>query len=126
MKITYQAILLPIILILEFVLIVGISLLLAALNTYYRDAGQLWDITLQMGFFMTPIFYSISIIPERYVLIYSLNPMTRVIESIRKILYYDVPPTFADFVIVLASGLLLLAVGCLTFRRLEPKFAELI
>ncbi len=126
MKITYLTILLPMILILEFVLIIGTSLFLAALNTYYRDAGQLWDITLQMGFFMTPIFYSISLIPERYVLTYSLNPMTRIIESIRKILYYNMLPTFADFMIVLASGLLLLVIGYLTFRRLEPKFAELI
>jgi len=124
MKITYLALLLPLILILEFILIIGVSLILAPLNVYYRDFNQIWDITLQIGFFLCPIIYSISLIPERYLIAYSLNPMTRVVESVRKILYYNTLPTVADFIIVVASGLLLLLVGYLIFRRLEPRFAE--
>jgi len=94
------------------------------LNVYYRDFNQIWDITLQIGFFLCPIIYSISLIPERYILAYSLNPMTRVVESIRRILYYNTLPTIADFIIVLVSGVLLLLIGYLVFRRLEPRFAE--
>jgi len=124
MKITPLALLLPVILVLEFLLIVGVSLILAPLNVYYRDFNQIWDITLQIGFFLCPIIYSISLIPERYTLAYSLNPMTRIIEAVRKILYYNTLPTLADFIIVLVSGLLLLLVGYLIFRRLEPRFAE--
>jgi len=124
MKITPLALLLPVILVLEFLLIVGVSLILAPLNVYYRDFNQIWDITLQIGFFLCPIIYSISLIPERYTLAYSLNPMTRIIEAVRKILYYNTLPTLADFIIVLVSGLLLLLVGYLIFRRLEPRLAE--
>ena len=124
MKITYLVLLLPVILILEFILIIGVSLILAPLNVYYRDFNQIWDITLQIGFFLCPIIYSISLIPERYILAYSLNPMTRVVESIRRILYYNTLPTIADFIIVLVSGVLLLLIGYLIFRRLEPRFAE--
>jgi len=124
MKITYLALLLPVILILEFMLIIGVSLILAPLNVYYRDFNQIWDITLQIGFFLCPIIYGISLIPEGYILAYSLNPMTRVVESIRKILYYNTLPTVADFAVILASGLLLLLVGFLVFRKLEPRFAE--
>jgi len=124
MKITPLALFLPVILILEFILITGVSLILAALNVYYRDFNQIWDITLQIGFFLCPIIYSITLIPKRYIVAYSLNPMTRVIESIRRILYYSTLPTLADFIIILVSGLVLLGLGYLVFRRLEPRFAE--
>jgi len=124
MRITYSVLLLPVILILEFILIIGVSLILAPLNVYYRDVNQIWDITLQAGFFLCPIIYSISLIPERYIFAYSLNPMTHVVESTRKILYYNTLPTIADFAIILVSGLLLLLAGYLIFRRLELRFAE--
>jgi len=124
MKITYLALLLPLILVLEFILIIGVSLILAPLNVYYRDVNEIWGITLQAGFFLCPIIYSISLIPERYTLAYSLNPMTRIIEAIRKILYYNTLPALDDVIIALASGLLLLLIGYLVFRRLEPRFAE--
>jgi len=124
MKITYLVLLLPVTLVLEFILIIGVSFILAPLNVYYRDFNEIWNITLQIGFFLCPIIYSISLIPERYISAYSLNPMTRVIESIRKALYYSTLPTLADFTIILVSGLILLLVGYLVFRKLEPRFAE--
>ncbi len=124
MRITFLILLLPVILAFEFLLIIGVSLILASLNVYYRDFNQIWDITLQIGFFLCPIIYSMNVIPERYLLVYSLNPMTRVIESVRNILYYNTLPILTDFVIVLASGALLLFVGYLVYRRLEPGFAE--
>ena len=124
MRITFLILLLPVILAFEFLLIIGVSLILASLNVYYRDFNQIWDITLQIGFFLCPIIYSMNLIPERYLLAYSLNPMTRIIESVRKILYYNTLPILTDFVIVLASGALLLFIGHLVYRRLEPGFAE--
>jgi len=124
MKLTYLILLLPIILSIEFLLIVGMSLSLAALNVFYRDIHQIWDLVLQAGFFLTPIIYGISLIPDRYLFLYSLNPMTRIIESIRSILYYSSLPTYEDFILPLLGGLLMLLVGYLIFRRLEPRFAE--
>jgi len=100
------------------------SLCLSSLNVYYRDVGQLWEIALQAGFFLCPIFYSITLVPEKYVLLYSLNPMTRIIESFRKILYHNALPTLSDLLIPLGGGLLLLFIGYFIFRRLEPRFAE--
>jgi len=124
MKVTVLTFFLPIILMFEFMLIIGISFILAALNVYYSDFNQIWDITLQLGFFLCPIIYGMGLIPERYLLVYSLNPMTRVIEAIRKILYHNVLPTLADFMIVLVSGLILVLAGYFIFSRLEPGFAE--
>ena len=126
MSLNHLALLLPIILGLEFILIMGISFFLASLNVYYRDIHQIWDIGLQAGFFLTPILYSVSLIPQRYLSIYLLNPMTRIIVSIRKLLYYSVLPTFEDLMIPLLIGILLCIVGYQVFRKLEPRFAEVI
>jgi len=121
---TIDALLLPIIMVIEFLIVLGISLGLAALNVFYRDFYQIWEIALQLGFFLSPIFYDPDIIPERYRLYYSLNPMARIIESTRKILLYNTTPAFLDFTIPLLFGLMLLAIGYTIFRKLEPRFAE--
>ncbi len=124
MNVTYLVLLLPLILAFQFILIIGISLVLASLNVYYRDFNQIWEILLQIGFFLCPILYSMSLIPERYLLAYSLNPMTRVIESIRKILYYNTVPILTDFMIIIVSSIIFLVAGYMVYHRLEPRFAE--
>ncbi|MEM2614518.1 MAG: ABC transporter permease, partial [Nitrososphaerota archaeon] len=104
MKLTFLTLLLPLILVIEFILIMGVSLPLSALNVYYRDVSQIWDLALQAGFFLCPIVYDIKLIPENYLFLYLLNPMTRIIQSVRKILYYNTLPTLSDFAIPLLSG----------------------
>ena len=121
---TIDALLLPIIMVIEFLIVLGISLGLAALNVFYRDFYQIWEIALQLGFFLSPIFYDPNIIPEPYRLYYSLNPMARIIESTRKILFHNTTPALLDFMIPLLFGLMLLAIGYAIFRKLEPRFAE--
>ncbi len=123
-SLTLFVLFLPVILMMEFVLIFAISLALSSLNLKYRDFYQLWEITLQLGFFLSPIVYDVSLIPQRYLFAYSLNPVTRLIESTREILLQQRFPTLFDFAtIVLASGVLTI-VGFLIFRTLEPRFAE--
>jgi ABC-type polysaccharide/polyol phosphate export permease len=90
----------------------------------YRDFYQLWDIALQLGFFLTPIVYSASLIPLRFQLIYSLNPVTRLIEVERGIFLEQQLPTAFDMTVILASILFLLVLGLLIFLRLEKRFAE--
>jgi lipopolysaccharide transport system permease protein len=124
MKLTPYVLLLPLVMIIEFIMVLGISLALGALNVFYRDFYQIWEIVLQLGFFLSPIFYDPNIIPERYRFYYSLNPMTRIIESTREILFYNTLPTAFDLATPLLASLVLLAIGYLIFRRLEPRFAE--
>ena len=118
------ALFLPIILISEFFLIYGLSLSLSSLNLKYRDFYQLWDIALQLGFFLSPIVYDPKLIPVRYRFLYSLNPVTRLIESARAILLLgQLPSQFDNAVIVLSIAVFLL-LGFLIFRSLERHFAE--
>ena len=123
-RITLLALLLPVIIALEFVLIFGVSLGLAALNTRYRDFNQLWEITLQLGFFLSPIVYDASLIPEGYRLVYFLNPMTRLIDAARDIFLFGYPPFPTDYAVVVVASAILLLIGGGIFRSFERSFAE--
>jgi lipopolysaccharide transport system permease protein len=114
----------PLILFAEFLLVLGLSLGLAALNVYYRDMQYIWAVVLQAGFFAAPIIYPISIIPEKYLWIIRLNPMTRIIDMLRGSVIYSTSPIFGDGIFILAAALIVLAAGYLIFLRLEPGFAE--
>jgi len=114
----------PPVLFVEFLFILGLSLGLAALNVYYRDMQYIWAVVMQAGFFAAPIIYPVSSIPEKYVWIIMLNPMTRIIDMLRGSVIYSTPPVFGDGIFILAAALIVLAAGYLIFLRLEPGFAE--
>jgi len=114
----------PFVLFIEFVLILGLSLGLAALNVYYRDVQYIWAVVMQAGFFASPIIYPISIIPVNYIWLIRLNPMTRIIDMLRESVIYSGSPVLWDWIFITMAALSLLLVGYLIFRKLEPGFAE--
>jgi lipopolysaccharide transport system permease protein len=117
-------ILFPLLHILFFPIVYGISLALASLYVYYRDINQIWDVVIQIGFFLSPIVYPLSLIPENYRFYYMLNPITRLIEMYRGVLLYNRLPGLMDLGIVIFSGIVLLILGSLLFSRLSSRFAE--
>jgi lipopolysaccharide transport system permease protein len=118
------ALLLPIILILEFLLVFSLSLSLSSLNLKYRDFYQMWDIALQLGFFLSPIVYDEKMIPARFQFIYSLNPVTSLIDSARDILLYQQVPSLYNIVVLISNIVFFSVLGLFIFRRLENRFAE--
>lgn len=114
----------PLVLFIEFVLILGLSLGLAALNVYYRDVQYIWAVFMQAGFFASPIIYPISIIPANYIWLIRLNPMTRIIDMLRESVIYSGSPFLWDWIFITMAALSLLVIGYLIFRKLEPGFAE--
>jgi len=123
-NLTAYVLILPVILISEFLIIFGLSLSLSALNVRYRDFYQLWEIALQLGFFLSPIFYDVSLIPERFRSLYSLNPVAALIESTRSMFLGHELPSLSTTVVVTASVAICLVTGLFVFRRLEARFAE--
>jgi lipopolysaccharide transport system permease protein len=123
-RLTWYALYLPIIILIEFLLIFALSLSLASLNVKYRDFYQLWDIALQLGFFLSPIVYDPTLIPPHYQFMYSLNPLTELIQAARDALLYAQPPTQFDTAVILSGMVVLLLLGIFVFQKLEPKFAE--
>ena len=114
----------PLLYVLYLPIVYGISLILASLYVYFRDLNHIWEVLIQMGFFLSPIVYPMSIVPEGYKFYYMLNPMTRLIEMYRNVLLYNTVPSVIDFGIVLMFGIFLLIFGSLLFKKLSRRFAE--
>jgi ABC-type polysaccharide/polyol phosphate export permease len=133
-RITIWVLLLPVVLLIQLAFTTGVSLITSTLNVFYRDTRLIMDVLLMAWFFLTPIFYPITTVPERYALwgvafnprvwLRRLNPMASIIASYQDILYWGVP-TGWDFLLRTAlTSLVILIVGYLIFLRYSPRFGE--
>lgn len=83
---------LPLLVVLTLALAVGIGLFFGMINVFIRDAGQMMAIVLQFWFWLTPVVYMVSIVPEKYHAIFMLNPMTGIVMGYQNVLLYDKAP----------------------------------
>ena len=117
---------LPLFLLLTMITAIGVGLWTAALNVAYRDVGYLIPFVMRVWFFITPITYASSIVPEQYRLLYSLNPMVGVVEGFRwAMLGVGNPPT-SIFIGAIVISVILMITGALYFRRMERTFADVV
>lgn len=114
----------PVILIIQYILLIGISLLVSSITVYFRDLQHFIGILLQLLFYATPIVYGLDIIPESFRWILKINPMSYIIDGYRSIFYYQRMPDFAGLGIVFAISLILCIIGYLVFNKLQKRFAE--
>jgi lipopolysaccharide transport system permease protein len=105
-------------------IVIGFSLASSALFLRYRDLNQAWDLMIQVGFFVSPIIYPISILPERFHKYLYLWAPTPIIEFSRAVLVRGVPPTLRGDVLLVTAVATSLLVGVAVFRRLAPRAAE--
>lgn len=94
------------------------------MNVKYRDFYQIWEVALQLGFFLCPIVYQEQLVPARFRFAYSLNPITRLMESARDIFLNQRLPTTFDIGIACIAATILMLMGAAIFRLLEPRLAE--
>lgn len=120
-----QLLLAPLLVLLALISILGAGLWLSALNVRYRDVVLLVPFITQIGIFVSPVVYSIDIVPERWQPIYALNPAVGVLEIYRwMVLGSDWPGALP--LISIAVSIVLLVTGLLYFRRAEQHFADVI
>jgi ABC-2 type transport system permease protein len=122
-----------VLILLQTAFVLGIGLILGAVNVYFRDVKHLIGILLQAFFYATPIVYPLSLVPVRSTLfgldlpvraLYRLNPMVPMVEAFRDVLYDLRFPPLGDLAYVAGWGLACMAIGLLVFSRLEPRLAE--
>jgi lipopolysaccharide transport system permease protein len=114
----------PIVHLIYLVMVYGLSLALSALYVYYRDLNQIWEVVMQLGFFLSPVVYPLTTVPEKYMALYMLNPVTVVMQIYREAMLYAETPSPVSIIFVLVSALLILSLGSVVFKRLERRFAE--
>ncbi len=123
-------------LLVETLFILGLVLILATLEVFYRDTHMVMDVLLTAWFFLTPIFYRVEQFPEqahllglsfnpRAALLW-LNPMAAIIASLQDVLYYGVLRHIPQLAGATAIALALCLVGYIFFRRKSGRFGEII
>lgn len=100
----------------------GIGLLLSALNVFFRDMKHLYSIVLLVVMYMTPIFYPVSIVPEKFMPLFILNPLYPIVEMFRDVVMYGVMPSALDHTILLIHMFVYKVVGLYVFYRTQDKF----
>ncbi len=123
----WQIIFLPFFMVLAFLASLGPGLWVTGLNVKYRDFRYIIPFVVQFGLYVSPVGFSSNIVPEKYRLIYSLNPMVGVIDGFRWcVLGSSVKMYWPGFYLSLAVIMVFLWIGLSSFRRLEKSFADLI
>jgi lipopolysaccharide transport system permease protein/teichoic acid transport system permease protein len=111
-----------------FFLIVGLNWLTSSMIIFYKDVGQLVTMFLQIFFWMTPIFWSLNIVPQKYHLLIKMNPICYIISGYRDSLIHNIwfwqHPVYTLY-FWSVSGLIFL-LGAIVFSRLRPHFADVL
>jgi lipopolysaccharide transport system permease protein len=124
---TWRILTLPLFILIAFAASMGGGLWLAALNVKYRDFRYVVPFLVQFGLYISPVGFSSSIVPEKWRLLYSLNPMVGVIDGFRwAILGVEAQLYLPGFTLSLGLVVVLLASGIWYFRKMERTFADVI
>jgi lipopolysaccharide transport system permease protein len=118
---------LPLFIAIAFAASVGCGLWLTALNVKYRDFRYIVPFIVQFGLFISPVGFSSGIVPEKWRLLYSVNPMVGVIDGFRwAIIGRETSIYWPGFVLSLSLVVIILVTGVRYFRKTEKTFADII
>jgi lipopolysaccharide transport system permease protein len=133
-KLTSAVLLLPLVILAQLLFVAGLAFALSTANVFYRDTEHLLQPLLQAWFFLTPIFYPISVLPEAAEIlgitvniqlwVRRLNPMASLVAAYREVLYYGVWTGLDFFLRTFVSCLAIFVVGYLVFCRFSSVFGE--
>ena len=119
-----HALLFPLLVLIQYILILGLTFILSALTVFVRDIDHFVSVILMLGFYATPIVYQGEMLPKKFQIFLKLNPMAQLVEAYRSILYYHRMPDMTMLVIWGLGSVALLVVGYLIFKKLEKSFVE--
>jgi len=125
-RFTFMILLLPLLVLTQFIFTLGISLISCTLYTSYRDVKYIVEVLLLSWFYLTPIFYPLSLIPQQYQRIYMLNPMACIVVMYRDVLLYGNMPNPKVMSYALLISFSFLIIGLIIFKKRETIFADLV
>jgi lipopolysaccharide transport system permease protein len=123
---TWSLLALPLFFLLATLLASGVSLWLSALNVHYRDFSYALPFLIQIWLYASPVAYAASIVPERWKLLYSLNPAVGMVEGFRWAVLGRSSLDLRMLLVLGIGSLLVFWTGLLFFRRIERSFADVI
>lgn len=108
----------------QYIVLMGISLIASSITVYFRDLQHILGILMQLLFYATPIVYSMDSVPGNFKWLLKLNPMSYLIEGYRAIFYSKTMPSFSGLSRAFIMGIILCVIGYFIFKKLEKRFAE--
>ena len=115
---------LPLIIIFEYMLALGIAFIVSAITVYFRDLEQIMGVVMMAWIYVTPIMYNMDYVPEQYRKLVVLNPMTPIVEVYHQILYYRIIPTTNYLLLAFIESIIVLILGFVIFAKMDRNFAE--
>lgn len=115
---------LPAILTIQFIFTLALSFFVSALAVYFRDLEHMLNIFLTALFYLTPVLYPITIVPEGLRFLFQWNPMAIIITSYRQVFYYNQSPEVVSLAIICALSIVLFLASQLYFIKVKGKFIE--
>lgn len=125
-NVTWTLFYLPIVLVPLILLSLGLSYILSSLGVFLRDLEHSISIIVQALSLLTPIFYPISAVPVELRKYLYINPLTGIIDNVRKVIVWGVAPDFVQLTIQLISTLVVLCVGYWWFIKTRKGFADVL
>jgi len=117
---------LPLVMIIEYIMALGMTMIISALTVYFRDLEYLMNVVTMAWQFLTPVMYGIDSVPEKLRFVFNLNPMSSVMIAYRDILYYGQAPDLKTLIVAVIFGIVVMLVGVKVFGRLKKHFAEVM
>ena len=114
----------PLILLAQYLLLIGISFIVSSISVYVRDLQHLIGVVLQLLFYAAPIVYSQEAIPANFQWILKFYPMTYIINGYRDIFYYQQTPDIMALLSIIAISIIICVIGYMIFNKLQKGFAE--
>ena len=126
---TPALLMLPVFILVSLVTALAMGLWLSAINVRFRDVGYMLPFALQLLVVITPVYYESALVQHHrhwWSFVYSMNPMTCVVDGFRSALLGDHPPHWPAFYVSMSCVLVVLFTGLIYFRRAENTFADVI
>jgi lipopolysaccharide transport system permease protein len=123
-SVTSSWLLLPLVMIVQFIFMLGLVYILATIQVNFRDTTHFLSVLLSLGFFLTPVFFDVSRVPEKYQIIFQLNPLTYLLEGYRSILIYGQFPRILPLFIIGLLAVILLYTGYTIFLQAHKRFVD--
>lgn len=122
----FRMLLFPVFMLLCLLLGTFLGLFLSSFNVKWRDLAQVIPFVISIGMYITPVAYSLDSIPEKYRLLYSLNPATGIINAYKWCILKDMIFDWTSFLIALAWIVVLIPLGIYLFRKTERTFVDIV
>jgi lipopolysaccharide transport system permease protein len=101
---------------------IGVGLILATLTTFFTDIKYLWGVVIMLLSFLTPLFYPIDIIPEKYMVFFNISPLYAAVSTCRDCVLYNTFPNTARLLYLIICAFASIIIGTIIFYKYQDKF----